>query len=76
MPGIVVELTNHCNMKCKHCFDKRHSADGYLIFDTLKNSLTECKAVRSFTDISLTDGEPTLHPEFRKILEMAIKCRI
>lgn len=68
MPGIIAELTNHCNMNCKHCLDERHSADGYLSLDNLKIVLQNAKMF-GFTDISLTGGEPTLHPEFIEILE-------
>jgi MoaA/NifB/PqqE/SkfB family radical SAM enzyme len=69
MPGVAVELTNHCNLSCKHCFDKRHSARGYLNIDTLETILYNAKQ-HGFDYISLTGGEPTLHPEFPKILEM------
>jgi MoaA/NifB/PqqE/SkfB family radical SAM enzyme len=73
MPGIAVELTNYCNLNCKHCFDRRHSAGGYLNIDTLESILQNAKH-HGFEYISLTGGEPTLHPEFKKILQMVINA--
>jgi MoaA/NifB/PqqE/SkfB family radical SAM enzyme len=73
MPGILVELTNHCNLSCKHCFDRRHSAGGYLDIGTLETILKNAKQ-HGFDYLSLTGGEPTLHPEFQKILSMAMSA--
>jgi MoaA/NifB/PqqE/SkfB family radical SAM enzyme len=73
MPGIAVELTNYCNLSCKHCFDKRHSAGGHLGIDTLETVLHNAKQ-HGFDYISLTGGEPTLHPEFQKILQMILNA--
>jgi MoaA/NifB/PqqE/SkfB family radical SAM enzyme len=73
MTGIVVELTNYCNLSCKHCFDKRHSAGGYLNIGTLERILQNAKR-HGFDHIALTGGEPTLHPEFQKILEMVLRA--
>ena len=73
MSGIAVELTNHCNLSCKHCFDRRHSAGGYLNIGTLETILHTAKQ-HGFDYISLTGGEPTLHPEFQKILEMVFNA--
>lgn len=72
MQGIVVELTNHCNLNCKHCSDRRHSADGFLdpgLFSIIAQNARKygCR------HISLTGGEPTLHPEFKEILETALE---
>ena len=69
MRGIAVELTNHCNLSCKHCFEKRHSAGGYLNIDMMETILHDAKQ-HGFERIALTGGEPTLHPEFQKILAM------
>lgn len=73
MAGILVELTNQCNLSCKHCFDKRHDAGGYLSIHTLETILHQAKQ-HGFDYLSLTGGEPTLHPEFQKILSMATRA--
>jgi len=73
MSGILVELTNHCNLSCKHCFDNRHSAGGYLSIQAFETILHNAKQ-HGFDSLSLTGGEPTLHPEFPKILAMAMSA--
>ncbi|MCP4273926.1 MAG: radical SAM protein, partial [Gammaproteobacteria bacterium] len=60
-------------MSCKHCFDKRHDAGGYLSIQTLETILHNAKQY-GFDYLSLTGGEPTLHPEFQKILSMAMSA--
>jgi len=69
MSTIVVELTNHCNLRCHHCFDNRHSADGNLKLEIIEKILSGAKD-QGFDNISFTGGEPTLHPGFIEILRM------
>jgi len=73
MPGIVIELTNRCNLRCQHCFDKRHSADGDLKIETVEMILLGAKAY-CFDHLSFTGGEPTMHPGFAEILTMVCKA--
>ena len=77
MATIVIELTNHCNLRCNHCFDNRHSADGNLKIEIIEKILSGAKD-HGFDNISFTGGEPTLHPEFIEILGMVfdagLKC--
>ena len=67
MPGITIELTNRCNLRCRHCFDGRHRGDGDLDMTIFEKVLHGAKA-HGFHNLSFTGGEPTLHPEFSKIL--------
>ena len=69
MPEIVVELTNRCNLRCLHCFDKRHSAEGDLKLEIMEKILLDAKLL-GFDYLSFTGGEPTMHPEFSEILAM------
>ena len=63
-------ITDVCNYHCLHCF---HSADNGMHVDafTLEEAMrfldemTEC----GLTGVRLTGGEPTLHPNFREILQ-------
>ena len=70
MPGITIELTNRCNLRCGHCFDSRHRADGDLNMTILEKILHGAKE-HGFHHLSFTGGEPTLHPEFSRILAAA-----
>jgi len=73
MPGMTIELTNRCNLKCIHCFDDRHGADGDLGIYIVEAVLRSAGA-NGFDHLSFTGGEPTLHPEFEGILEMVYKA--
>lgn len=70
MAGITIELTNRCNLRCEHCFDGRHRADGDLDMMIMEKILHGAKE-HGFHHLSFTGGEPTLHPEFTRILEMS-----
>jgi len=73
MPGIVIELTNRCNLRCQHCFDKRHSADVDLKIEIVEKILMEAKA-HGFDHLSFTGGEPTMHPGFAEVLTMVCEA--
>ncbi|MBU4141658.1 radical SAM protein [Patescibacteria group bacterium] len=72
-----IDLTNRCNQKCPICF-ANSAASGYLYepsFQQVKKMLemlrrelpAPCEAVQ------FSGGEPTLHPDFIKIVELAKK---
>ena len=69
MPGILIELTNRCNLSCHHCLDGRHSGDVDLKIEILEMILLNARG-HGFDYISFTGGEPTLHPGFTDMLTM------
>ena len=68
MPRIVIELTNRCNLSCRHCFDERHAATGDLPLEVLEKVLCEGKSC-GIEQLSFTGGEPTIHRRFNEIIE-------
>ena len=69
----LIMLTNRCNMGCEYCYTESnmHVKEGSLsgsqwgaIFDAIK---IPCRF--SCQNISLTGGEPTIHPDFSDILD-------
>ncbi len=64
---MAIELTNRCNLRCGHCFDERHRADGNLDMMIMEEILRN-GSKHGFHSLSFTGGEPTLHPEFNRIL--------
>jgi MoaA/NifB/PqqE/SkfB family radical SAM enzyme len=67
MARIVIELTNRCHLRCRHCFSGRHGGNDDLAMDTLHKILVSAKPL-GFNEIAFTGGEPILHPGFREIL--------
>jgi len=64
-----IELTNHCNLRCRHCADERHGCEGDLKMETMEKVLCNAGAY-GFEHLSFTGGEPTMHPSFFRILDM------
>jgi hypothetical protein len=68
-------LTNICNQRCPYCF----AQEGMMKAKAKYMSLEDFKKLASFlqkqgvTNIRLMGGEPTIHPEFGKILEIAFR---
>jgi MoaA/NifB/PqqE/SkfB family radical SAM enzyme len=67
MSRLVVELTNRCNLRCRHCFDQRHAATGELPLGIIEKLLADARAC-GITRVSFTGGEPTLHRHFDEIV--------
>ena len=70
---ISIELTYHCNFKCRHCYNesapqRKEYIDGkwvISILDDLNNLGVDL--------IELTGGEPLTHPNFKQILKHSLK---
>ncbi len=70
-----VDLTNRCNMRCPICFANAGSA-GYVCEPTYEQHVTYLQVLRDFrpipcTAIQFTGGEPTIHPDFLRIVAKA-----
>ncbi len=68
-------LTTRCNLKCPYCFAQEKLGSG----QKLTMSISDVEKVIGFLKRSnhpyfrAMGGEPTLHPEFPRILEMALQ---
>lgn len=76
-PRLTVELTNICNLRCSYCLRDEdalyNTSAQFLSVDLLNRVLAEARETMGLVEIGLTGGEPTLHPEFSQILQMAGK---
>lgn len=67
-------LSAGCNLHCRHCWITPTFVHGQpvaaecLNFDLLKSAVAEAKPM-GLSSAKLTGGEPTLHPEFLKIVD-------
>ncbi|MGA2168552.1 MAG: radical SAM protein [Terracidiphilus sp.] len=70
-----VLLTTRCNLRCPYCFAQEKLSDG----QKLTMSMADVEKVIAFLKRSnhpffrAMGGEPTLHPEFPRILKMALE---
>lgn len=70
-----IDLTNRCNMNCPICFANANQ-QGYVFepdFDTLTKMLDALRAEEPIkcTAVQFSGGEPTIHPDFVKIVKAA-----
>jgi hypothetical protein len=70
-----IDLTNRCNMRCPICFANA-GAVGYVYeppFEEIRRQLQALRDLRPHpcTAIQFTGGEPTLHPDFLRIVATA-----
>ena len=70
MARIIVELTNRCNLRCRHCFDERHAATGDLSMVVVDRLLDEGHGC-GIDHLCFTGGEPSLHRRFDEIVSRA-----
>jgi pyruvate-formate lyase-activating enzyme len=70
-PNGWVEITTDCNLKCPGCYrgcDREDNVPVHEPFDKVKENILEMKRLRNCQIISLSGGEPFLHPELGKII--------
>jgi len=62
------DITHKCNEKCIHCLVDKDNAEAKT--DDILNILDQAARL-GFTSFSFSGGEPTIHPDFFKILSTA-----
>ncbi|MEZ4322579.1 MAG: radical SAM protein [Myxococcota bacterium] len=67
----VVEITDHCNLACPVCYaESGPHRPGHRDFETVLRMLDAVVASEGAPDVvQLSGGEPTLHPDFLRIVE-------
>lgn len=70
-----IDLTNRCNMRCTVCFANA-GASGYVYEPPYEQIVRQLQALRDLrptpcTAVQFTGGEPTLHPDFVRIVSAA-----
>lgn len=60
-----LQITNRCNLRCKHCFVGMDKSQN-LAFEKIQKVLKEFEQLQGLR-VLITGGEPLLHPEFEKI---------
>jgi len=67
-----IELTDACNLRCKHCYREcRPDSENYIPATILINILNKLKEI-DVQSLEISGGEPMFHPDFRIILEHAL----
>jgi len=68
--SIGLHLTDRCQLDCKHCLRDPQQKPIDLPLSIVRKVLAEARAVYNAGQVSLTGGEPTLHPEIEGVLDV------
>ncbi len=71
---IIFETTNLCNFHCVHCIRSEEGAKQYLDPQIVEKVLREAAAYHAVELVAFTGGEPTLHPRFAELVDMAARA--
>lgn len=68
----IIEITNHCNLECPICIvQNKHNYEMTLQeFGSILDGLVAKEG--TLETINLSGGEPTMHPQFFELLDMAV----
>lgn len=69
-----LEITDICNIHCKGCY--RQKITGHKSLDEVKEEIVLFKKWRNCDNISISGGEPLLHPQLEEIVEFIWKNRM
>ena len=73
--SIQIDITNACNLRCKHCYHSHHSNKGALRldgwFEILKQYDEMVSAFKMQPEVIICGGEPTISPYLFPILKRA-----
>lgn len=69
----LLEITSACNLECPMCFAASGPGGKHLSFQDCQIAIDRLVAVEGQPEIlQLSGGEPTIHPDFFKILEYSV----
>ena len=69
----LVEVTSSCNLRCPMCYASSGPGGSHLSFEDCARSIDRLVAVEGQAEVlQLSGGEPTIHPEFLRVLEYAV----
>ena len=67
--SVHIELTNRCNERCVHCYIPHQEKIKDMDDMTLNKILDEIESSSSVLSISVSGGEPMLHPRFIEVVK-------
>lgn len=68
----LVELTESCNLKCPLCYSASGPGGRHLSYEECVSAIERLITVEGRPEVlQLSGGEPTIHPEFERVLEYA-----
>jgi MoaA/NifB/PqqE/SkfB family radical SAM enzyme len=74
---LILSITNACNFHCKTCIREYPDKIQNIPLDLVEKAIVEYIKLTDNRIVAITGGEPCLHPQFEKIIDIIIKhdCR-
>lgn len=66
-PHTILDILRGCNCRCRHCFNADAAVHSKSL-EELRRELALVRSARNVTTVSLSGGEPLLHPEIERIV--------
>ena len=67
-PNVMIEVVDHCNVSCKACY--RNLFKNVRSLEQIETDLNDAMRLRDLHTVTLSGGEPTLHPDLCSIVRM------
>lgn len=71
-----LHLTDRCQLDCDHCLRDPGGQPLDLELDVIDAVLRDARVLHGIERVSLTGGEPTLHPRFPEVLDLVVGHRM
>jgi MoaA/NifB/PqqE/SkfB family radical SAM enzyme len=69
---IAFHVTDRCQLDCEHCLRDPEQKPKDISVDLVRKVLVEAKELYGAFHASFTGGEPTLHPEFMRLVDVVV----
>ena len=73
---IYLSLSNSCNYKCPCCPCSDHNIESSVTYEAVADKISKEAAGPRPPAVTLSGGEPTIHPDFLKIMKLLYENRI
>jgi MoaA/NifB/PqqE/SkfB family radical SAM enzyme len=70
--AVEYNLTEHCNLKCANCdHNSPHAPSAFASVEEFRDTFSKLAQVLTLKELKLVGGEPLLHPELLRFLDVA-----
>lgn len=76
LTGCYIEIISNCNLRCLHCYNESGTSNEIMSMRAFKNAVGSIPSNDKDADITISGGEPLLHPEVWKFIEVIDKKNI